>query len=188
MLGDVSEASWDRSGCSVAGTLAVVGEKWSLLVLREAFLGVRRFADFQRVLGAPKAVLSDRLGTLVAQGILRRVPYQADGERQRHEYRLTPKGRDLYPTLVALMQWGDRYLADGGVAPLELRHDGLAQVVVDGHQVPDDVVRQRVQRGVEAAVDGGGGEPSPEPVEEHLVLGPDGSGLHRDVHRRLLGS
>jgi DNA-binding HxlR family transcriptional regulator len=112
---------WDRSRCSVAGTLAVVGEKWSLLVLREAFFGVRRFADFQRVLGAPRAVLSDRLATLVEQGILRRVPYQADGERQRHEYRLTTKGRDLYPTLVALMQWGDTYLADGP-APLELQH------------------------------------------------------------------
>jgi DNA-binding HxlR family transcriptional regulator len=117
----VTNASWDRSRCSVAGTLAVVGEKWSLLVLREAFLGVRRFADFQRQLGAPKAVLTDRLGTLVEQGILRRVPYQAEGERQRHEYRLTQKGVDLYPTLVALMQWGDRYLADGDV-PVGLEH------------------------------------------------------------------
>jgi DNA-binding HxlR family transcriptional regulator len=117
----VSDISWDRSRCSVAGTLGVVGEKWSLLVLREAFLGVRRFADFQRVLGAPKAVLSDRLTTLVAQGVLDRVPYQAEGERQRHEYRLTAKGRDLYPTLVALMQWGDTYLADGP-PPLELQH------------------------------------------------------------------
>src|SRR4029453_15845271 len=122
MLGIVSPASWDRSRCSVAGTLAVVGEKWSLLVLREAFLGVRRFADFQRVLGAPKAVLTDRLAPLVEQGILARVPYQPEGERQRHEYRLTEKGRALYPTLVALMEWGDTYLADGGVAPLELRH------------------------------------------------------------------
>jgi DNA-binding HxlR family transcriptional regulator len=117
----VSEALWDRSRCSVAGTLAVVGEKWSLLVLREAFFGVRRFADFQRLLGAPKAVLSDRLATLVEQGILARVPYQAEGERQRHEYRLTTKGRDLYPTLVALMQWGDAYLSDGP-PPLELLH------------------------------------------------------------------
>src|SRR3712207_9349693 len=106
MLGDVSEASWDRSRCSVAGTLAVVGEKWSLLVLREAFLGIRRFADFQRVLGAPKAVLTDRLATLVEQGVLTRVPYQPEGERQRHEYRLTEKGRALYPTLVALMEIG----------------------------------------------------------------------------------
>src|SRR3954465_14516751 len=121
MLMPVSELLLDRSRCSVAGTLAVVGEKWSLLVLREAFLGVRRFADFQRVLGAPKAVLSDRLATLVEQGVLVRVPYQAEGERQRLEYRLTAKGRDLYPTLVALMQWGDTYLADGP-PPLELQH------------------------------------------------------------------
>src|SRR3954449_13615871 len=118
------EASWDRSRCSVAGTLGVVGEKWSLLVLREAFLGVRRFAGFQRGLGAPKAVLSDRLTTLVAQGVLDRVPYQAEGERQRHEYRLTAKGRDLYPTLGALMAWGDRYLCHDGITPLELRRRG----------------------------------------------------------------
>ena len=104
--GVVREALWDRSRCSVAGTLAVVGEKWSLLVLREAFLGVRRFADFQRVLGAPRAVLTDRLNTLVEQGVLRRVPYQAEGGRQRHEYRLTQKGMDLHPVLVALMRWG----------------------------------------------------------------------------------
>jgi DNA-binding HxlR family transcriptional regulator len=107
----------------------VVGEKWSLLVLREAFLGVRRFADFQRNLGAPRAVLTDRLATLVDQGILRRVPYQAEGERQRHEYRLTPKGLDLYPTLVALMQWGDRYLAGNDDAPLELHHRDCGQPV-----------------------------------------------------------
>src|SRR3954471_15363557 len=124
MLDDVSELLLDRTRCSVAGTLSVVGEKWSLLVLREAFLGVRRFADFQRVLGAPRAVLTDRLATLVEQGILARVPYQAEGERQRHEYRLTAKGSDLCPTLVALMEWGDRYLAGEGPAPLELRHRG----------------------------------------------------------------
>jgi DNA-binding HxlR family transcriptional regulator len=114
-------SGWDRSQCSVAGTLAVVGEKWTLLVLREAFLGVRRFADLQRVLGAPRAVLTDRLATLVAHGLLRRVPYQAPGERRRHEYRLTRKGLDLYPALVALLEWGDRYLAEGD-GPTELRH------------------------------------------------------------------
>src|SRR3954463_196202 len=124
MLIGVSELLLDRTRCSVAGTLAVVGEKWSLLILREAFLGVRRFADFQRVLGAPRAVLTDRLSTLVDQELLVRVPYQADGERQRHEYRLTAKGLDLYPTLVALMEWGDRYLCDESPAPLELRHRG----------------------------------------------------------------
>jgi DNA-binding HxlR family transcriptional regulator len=137
----VTESGWDRSRCSVAGTLSVVGEKWSLLVLREAFLGVRRFADFQRILGAPRAVLTDRLATLVGAGVLDRVPYQADGERQRHEYRLTQKGLDLYPALVALMEWGDRYLAEDGVAPLRLRHRDcgspvqLALVCEDGHRL-----------------------------------------------------
>jgi len=140
MLGRVNDLLLDRARCSVAGTLSVVGEKWTLLVLREAFLGVRRFADFQRILGAPRAVLTDRLATLVDQGILRRVPYQAEGERQRHEYRLTQKGIDLYPTLVALMEWGDRYLGDGYGA-MELRHRDcgapvhLTMSCEDGHAV-----------------------------------------------------
>jgi DNA-binding HxlR family transcriptional regulator len=107
----------------------VVGEKWSLLVIREAFLGVRRFADFHRMLGAPRAVLTERLATLVDQGILRRVPYQEEGERQRHEYRLTEKGLDLYPALVALMQWGDRYVGEPGAVPLELRHRECGSLV-----------------------------------------------------------
>jgi DNA-binding HxlR family transcriptional regulator len=137
----MTAASWDRSNCSVAGTLSVVGEKWSLLVLREAFLGVRRFADFQRILGAPKAVLTDRLATLVGSGVLTRVPYQAEGERQRLEYRLTQKGLDLYPALVALMEWGDRYLTEDGAAPLELRHRDcgapvrLTLVCDEGHEL-----------------------------------------------------
>src|SRR4051794_41224664 len=101
MLTFVSELLLDRSRCSVAGTLSVVGEKWSLLVLREAFLGVRRFADFQRILGAPRAVLTDRLATLVDQGILRRGAHHAQGGRPRHEDRLTPEGRGLYPTPLA---------------------------------------------------------------------------------------
>jgi DNA-binding HxlR family transcriptional regulator len=137
----VIDASWDRSRCSVAGTLGVVGEKWSLLVLREAFLGTRRFADLQRILGAPRAVLTDRLATLVEAGILARVPYRAEGERQRHEYRLTQKGLDLYPALVALMEWGDRYLSEDGVRPLTLRHRDcgapvhLSLVCEDGHEL-----------------------------------------------------
>lgn len=132
---------WDRARCSVAGTLAVIGEKWSLLVLREAFLGVRRFAEFERNLGAPKAVLTGRLGTLVEQGILDRVPYRAEGARVRHEYRLTDKGRDLYPTLVALMTWGDRYLVEDAPPPLALHHREcgaavhLQLVCEDGHHV-----------------------------------------------------
>ncbi|NEM04559.1 helix-turn-helix transcriptional regulator [Geodermatophilus normandii] len=139
---------YDRARCSVAGTLAVVGEKWSLLVLREAFLGVRRFADLQRALGAPKAVLTDRLNSLVAQDLLVRVPYRDEGARQRSEYRLTERGRDLYPAVVALMQWGDRWLATDGAPPLELSHRDCGAPVslslrcAAGHEVggPRDVV------------------------------------------------
>lgn len=138
----MSEDIWDRSGCSVAGTLSVVGEKWSLLVLREAFLGTRRFADFQRILGVPRAVLTERLTTLVDRGILLRSPYRAEGARQRYEYRLTQKGLDLYPTLVALMHWGDKYLSGQAPPPVELRHRGecdapvrLALVCEAGHEL-----------------------------------------------------
>src|SRR4051812_49705768 len=106
MLGGVSELLLDRSRCSVAGTLSVVGEKWSLLVLREAFLGVRRFADFQRILGAPRAVLTDRLATLVEQGILRRGPHHAEGGRQRPQDPPTEKGVGLYPPPGALIGGG----------------------------------------------------------------------------------
>ena len=142
----------------MAGTLAVIGEKWSLLVLREAFLGVRRFADFQRILGAPKAVLTDRLGTLVASGILARVPYQAEGERQRHEYRLTEKGFALFPVMVAVAQWGDRYLADADGPPVEFVHRDCGAPVEahlrchEGHEVdePRNVVA-RPGRGVRPA-------------------------------------
>ena len=97
------------------------------VVTRHAVPGLE--GDFQQVLGAPRAVLTDRLNTLVEQGILRRVPYQAPGERQRHEYRLTQKGIDLHPTLVALMAWGDRYLAEDGDVPMELRHRDCGELV-----------------------------------------------------------
>jgi DNA-binding HxlR family transcriptional regulator len=99
----------DLDQCSIAGTLGVIGEKWTLLVLRDAFTGVRRFEDMYRRIGAPRQVLSARLNRLVEEGILRRVPYREAGQRQRAEYRLTDKGRELYPILVALMHWGDRW-------------------------------------------------------------------------------
>ncbi|MCF6744753.1 helix-turn-helix transcriptional regulator [Blastococcus sp. KM273128] len=158
ILTPVSDATFDRSRCSVAGTLSVVGEKWSLLVLREAFLGVRRFGDLQQALGAPKAVLTDRLATLVREGVLTREPYRAEGERQRHEYRLTDKGRDLYPALVALMAWGDRWLADGP-PPLALEHRDcgaavrVALVCDDGHEVggPREVRARAAEAGVPRA-------------------------------------
>ncbi len=106
--------------CSVARTLDVVGERWTLLILRDAFNGVRRFEDFQESLGIARNILTDRLQTLVAQGVLEKRRYQAHPER--FEYRLTAKGRDLHPVLVALMQWGDRYLAGEAGPPIVIEH------------------------------------------------------------------
>ncbi|MFQ6326917.1 MULTISPECIES: winged helix-turn-helix transcriptional regulator [unclassified Nocardia] len=122
-------AEYSAENCSVARTLAVVGERWTLLVLREAYYGVRRFSDFQANLGIARNLLATRLGTLVEQGILARETYQEPGSRARQEYRLTVKGRDLFPALVALMQWGDTYLADPKGPAVEIRHDACDEPV-----------------------------------------------------------
>jgi DNA-binding HxlR family transcriptional regulator len=114
---------WDPEPCSIARTLELVGEKWSLLVLREVFSGVRRFDDLRRRTGAPRQVLAARLATLVDAGLLRRQPYREPGQRTREEYRLTQAGMDLYPVLVSLMRWGDRYLDQPTGGPnVELTH------------------------------------------------------------------
>lgn len=106
--------------CSVAKTLEVVGERWSFLILREAFLGVRRFDRMQSDLGIARNILSDRLGKLVDHGILDRRQYQ---ERPaRFEYRLTDKGIDLYPIVVTMMSWGDKHLSPAG-PPVTLVHN-----------------------------------------------------------------
>src|SRR6266498_3568892 len=106
--------------CSIARTLDIVGERWTLLILRDAFSGVRRFEDFATSLPVARNVLTDRLHTLVEHGILRRHRYQ---ERPaRYEYRLTTKGMELYPVLIALLQWGDRHLAGEDGPPVEVQH------------------------------------------------------------------
>ncbi|MFS2103372.1 winged helix-turn-helix transcriptional regulator [Ralstonia sp. Ralssp135] len=107
--------------CSIAAAVSIVGEKWTLLVLREAFSGVTRFDEFLRRTGCSSAILSSRLKALVTYGILRRVPYQEPGDRVRDAYRLTRAGVDLLPAIVALMQWGDRYLTPDGEGPILLR-------------------------------------------------------------------
>jgi DNA-binding HxlR family transcriptional regulator len=104
----------------VARTLEVVGERWTLLILRDAFLGVRRFDDFQRSLGVARNVLNTRLQRLVDAGLLERRRYQVRPER--HEYRLTDMGLDLWPSILALMQWGDRHLAGPDGPPVRLEH------------------------------------------------------------------
>ena len=113
---------YDPANCAVAATVGTIGEKWAFLVLREAFNGVRRFADIQRRTQAPRQILSDRLSRMVHEGLLRRVPYQEVGQRVRHEYRLTDKGRDLYPIMVALMHWGDQHAQGPEGPPLVLTH------------------------------------------------------------------
>lgn len=127
--------------CSIAASLGVLGEKWTLLVLREVFNGVRRFEDMYERIGAPRQVLSARLARLVDEGILRRVPYREPGQRQRDEYRLTEKGIELYPILVALMHWGDRWAAEAAGPTVTLHHRdcgaeiGLLLTCAHGHEL-----------------------------------------------------
>jgi DNA-binding HxlR family transcriptional regulator len=113
---------YDTQNCTIGATLGVIGEKWTFLVLREAFNGIRRFADMQRRTGAPRQVLTDRLGRLVAAGILAKVPYREAGQRSRSEYRLTEKGLDLFPLLAALLEWGNRYAVSAEGPQVLLTH------------------------------------------------------------------
>jgi DNA-binding HxlR family transcriptional regulator len=114
--------TYDGQVCSVARALERIGDRWTMLIIRDAFRGVRRFDDFQRELGVARNVLTDRLGRLVDDGILERRIYQERPER--FEYRLTEKGIDLWPVLVSLMRWGDRYdPADGGPPTVVVHRD-----------------------------------------------------------------
>ncbi len=111
----------------MAWTLELVGERWTWLIVRDAFLGLTRFAEFERSLGIARNVLAARLGRLVEEGVFERVPYS---ERPpRFEYRLTEKGRDLFTALNALRQWGDRYLSPRPMRLLRRRADGRSVVV-----------------------------------------------------------
>ena len=112
--------TYSEQNCSIARSLEVVGERWTLLILRDAFLGVRRFDDFQRDLGVARNVLSDRLQRLVDEGLLVRERYQERPER--FEYRLSDKGIDLWPAIIALMKWGDEYYLPPEGRPRIVRH------------------------------------------------------------------
>jgi DNA-binding HxlR family transcriptional regulator len=115
----VERKSFSDMHCSVAQCLEVVGEWWSMLVLRDAFLGVTRFDQFQERLGISRNILNQRLARLVATGVLVKVPYS--DHPPRYEYRLTDKGRDLWPVLTTMRQWGDKYAAPDG-PPIEVIH------------------------------------------------------------------
>src|SRR5687767_11653395 len=127
-------ATYDGQVCSLARALEHVGERWTLLILRDLFLGLRRFEQFQEDLGIARNVLTARLEKLVADGLVERRPYS---ERPpRHEYRLTEKGIDLWPVLVALLQWGDRHEPVPGGPPLVLEHKGCGGGVTS-HRICD---------------------------------------------------
>jgi len=120
--------SWSADACSIGRALDVVGNRSALLLLREAFYGTTRFDDFATRVGISEPSAAARLRQLVAEGLLEREPYQEAGQRTRLQYRLTEKGSELFPALVALMQWGDRWLAPAG-SPVTLAHQGCGQPV-----------------------------------------------------------
>ena len=146
--------AWTADRCTIAASLDVVATRSAFLILREAFYGTTRFDDFARRVGISEPVTAARLRELVDHGLLEREDYREPGQRTRQRYRLTDKGADLFPALVALMQWGDRWLDDRG-GPVELRHRDCGEPVAlelrcaAGHTVtPGEVdVAARRRRG-----------------------------------------
>ena len=122
----------DTMTCSIARTLSVIGDRWTMLVIRDVFLGIRRFEAIQRDLRLTSHRLSDRLRKLVRDGILKRVAYEE--HPRRFEYRLTEKGIDLYPLIVVMIGWGDRWMAGREGAPVELVHRPC------GHSIKPELV------------------------------------------------
>jgi len=142
---------WKAERCTIAKALEVVSTRSALLIMREAFYGTTRFDDFVERVGLSEPATAARLRELVDEGLLQREDYREPGQRTRQQYRLTAKGADLFPVLVALMQWGDRWLDDRG-GPVEFLHRGCGEKVgvsvrcAAGHQVDTgeiDLARRR---------------------------------------------
>ncbi len=136
--------------CSIARTLSVIGDRWTMLILRNAFMGVRRFDDFQQQLDVTRHLLTDRLNLLVENDIFEKKPYQT--QPTRYEYRLTPKGKELYPILMTMVQWGDKWMADEDGVPLEyfdkVSGEKLSPVLVDQNSgQPIDLHQVQVKPG-----------------------------------------
>ena len=156
--------TYDQQVCSLARALEAVGDRWTLLILRDAFQGICRFQDFQESLGLSKHVLSERLERLIEEGILERRPYQERPER--HEYRLTEKGRELWKVLLLLTLWGDEhYLAEGG-RPRIFRHRGCGGTIDDrfhcgrcGQELEREDLELGIGPGLEAVADAAGRYP-----------------------------
>lgn len=138
--------------CNLAKAIEMIGDRWSLLILRSALYGVRRFDDFQSELGTPRTILSGRLKTLVDTGLLKKRTYKVEGRRARPEYILTDKGEALRPVLIALTQWGDSWIGEDGQPPISFTDARSRQAVraafVDsgGQEVPTDNLRVVIRR------------------------------------------
>jgi DNA-binding HxlR family transcriptional regulator len=137
----VTWSDYDSTSCSIARTAQVLGDRWAVLVVRDLFNGVRRFDALQAHLGIARDVLTKRLALLVDEGLAVRRPVAVPGERTRHEYVLTPAGRDLRVVMIALMDWGDRHRAGQDGPPMQIRHRDCgapvhAHLVCDeGHEI-----------------------------------------------------
>lgn len=150
--GLADRTTWNDDLCPVRSALGVVGTRSAMLLLREAYYGTTRFDDFTERVGISDAVAAARLRELTAAGLLEKVPYREDGARTRHEYVLTASGRDFWPVVLGLFEWGARHLTDDGRGPLTLRHDGcgadvhVAVTCDEGHVVPLGEVAVRARR------------------------------------------
>ena len=134
-------STYDSDACSIARTLALIGDRWTLLVLRDVANGVRRFDEMASHLGIARNILSRRLASLARAGLVERIAYREPGARERHEYRLSGPGRELIPILLAFMQWGDRHLAGPEGPPALVRHADCGAAIrvsltcADGHEL-----------------------------------------------------
>lgn len=152
--------AWSADRCTIAKALDVIPTRSAFLILREAFYGTTRFDDFAQRVGISEPVTAARLHELVDNGLLEREDYREPGQRTRQRYRLTDKGADLFPALVGLMQWGDRWLDDRG-GPVELRHRDCGEAVSlelrcrAGHPVGPDELDLRRRRGRQPGASGG---------------------------------
>ncbi|WP_456696567.1 winged helix-turn-helix transcriptional regulator [Aeromicrobium sp. P5_D10] len=132
---------YDSGTCSIARTAQILGDRWTVLVVRDMFNGVRRFDALQQHLGIARDILTKRLQLLIDEGLVDKRPIKVEGERARHEYVLTAAGRDLRTVLVAILDWGDRHRAGPDGPPVSLRHNDCgapvhAQLTCEsGHQI-----------------------------------------------------
>lgn len=145
-------SAWRATRCSVGRAMDVIGTRSAFLLMREAYYGTTRFADFAERVGITEAVAATRLKELIDEGLLSQRPYREPGQRTRQEYVLTDKGRDLLPVVVALMKWGDRHLAGPKGPPVALSHTACGEPVgvhvacAAGHPVEMDEILVRARR------------------------------------------